>query len=337
MLETLTHPPKDTSHPQEPCRDRDGTTTGTLDGLRTIAINVIGLTGYGTRQPWAQAARSSTPPAGHKLTFMEALLAIVNNHIISVFIPSRILTLSFMPPNLRTLGHATSEFPQYAREMIAHERASRSGSTRNSLLSALVQAADDPKQNPFSEDEIVGNLFNFTLAGFDTTASTMAYAVLMLAIEPELQEWIGEEIDRVGALHPSATYETTFPLLVRCLALMVSSLLHPKHTGTPLSYSNRTVQDGWMPGLTLGIFSTKPSDSTPPSCTSHAVPPRRKPFPPTTTTPPSSSPATQTSSSPPPSSTSPPSSTPQIRYLSVQVAGSHLPHHLCQTRRIVKD
>ena len=64
-------------------------------------------------------------------------------------------------------------------------------------------------------------LFNFSLADFDTTASTVACGIKSLALQPDLQDWIIEEIDSVAALHPDAEYELTFPLLLRCLALMV--------------------------------------------------------------------------------------------------------------------
>lgn len=149
---------------------------------------------------------------------MEALLTIVKNHVISVFVPARIQTLSFMPQILKNLGLATTEFLQYASEIIAKERISLGS---NSLLGALVKAADDEKQSlSLSEEEITGNLFNTTLVGFDTTASTMAYAIMVLAMRPEMQDWIFEEVDRVTALHPAAAYETTFPLVTRCLALM---------------------------------------------------------------------------------------------------------------------
>ena len=216
MIETLTQQPK------TPATDScsNGETNGTIEGLRTIAINVIGLAGYGNRQKWAQAASSAKPPPNHKLTFMEALLAIVNNHIIAVFVPAKLLSLRCWPRAIQNLGHAITEFPHYAEEMIARERNS---SRSNTLLGALVKVADESKKGslPFSEAEIMGNLFNFTLAGFDTTASTMAYAIMSLALQPELQDWIIEEIDAVAALHPDAEYESTFPLLVRCLALMV--------------------------------------------------------------------------------------------------------------------
>ena len=58
---------------------------------------------------------------------------------------------------------------------------------------------------PRSIPEILGNLFQFTAAGFDTTANTMAYAIKILAIETKWQDWIIEEIDSVlnDELNPS--------------------------------------------------------------------------------------------------------------------------------------
>ncbi|KAL8906169.1 MAG: hypothetical protein Q9207_002202 [Kuettlingeria erythrocarpa] len=199
-------------------------TTRTIDGLRTIAINIVASIGYSSRRSWAEAVGETEPPAGHYLTFMQALLAIANNHIISVFIPARLLTSSPMPKGLQILGHASEEFPLYAKQMIANER--RTPSSSKSLLGSLVKIAGEGKgtRDFLSDDEIVGNLFNFTLAGFDTTASTMAYAIVILAISPEWQDWIGEEIDRVAVKHPQADYDGTFPLLTRCLALMYEIL-----------------------------------------------------------------------------------------------------------------
>ena len=208
-----------------------GETNSVVEGVRTIAINVIASIGYGDRSSWTQTTNDvGTPPAGFNLSFMEAVLAVVNNHIVSVFVSANILTLSFMPKVLRTLGAATTDFPKHAKIIIAEDR--KSPGTRNSLISALVKIADDQKhQTPrpskstsyLSEDEIIGNLFNFTIAGFDTTASTMAYALMALAVHPQWQDWIIEEIDRVAQLVQGVDYERSFPLLTRCLALMVCS------------------------------------------------------------------------------------------------------------------
>jgi len=61
-----------------------------------------------------------------------------------------------------------------------------------------------------------------TLAGFDTTANTMAYALMHLAIQPELQNWLYEEISKVCPETSEMNYADTFPKLRRCLAFMVS-------------------------------------------------------------------------------------------------------------------
>jgi cytochrome P450 len=94
----------------------------------------------------------------------------------------------------------------------------------------LVRLADNDKRRAshsskvstyLTEEEIMGNLFAFTIAGYETTSTTLAYAVMMLAIDPEWQDWIVHEIDKVTSLHPEADYASIFPLLTRCLALMV--------------------------------------------------------------------------------------------------------------------
>lgn len=206
-----------------------GETDETVDGLRGIAIHVLGSAGYGISQPWKEEAQEPEP--GHKLTCIDGLHAVINNFIFAAVLPAKILTLPLMPKAIRKLGIAVQEFPIYSREMLERERALSVSSTqtRNNLMSTLVKASDAEKQldsktsQSLSEHEIVGNLFQFTVAGFDTTANTLAYAMTTVAACPEWQEWIMEEIDHV--LKPGVhidDYEKIFPKLGRCLALMVS-------------------------------------------------------------------------------------------------------------------
>lgn len=208
-----------------------------IEGVRTIAMNVIGSVGYGSIQNWAHIAsgRSKIPP-GHQLTFMEVMLSIVSSHIVAVFVPARILLHPCMPKRIQRIGIATTEFPLYSRDLITQERSA--GGRPSTLIGVLVKISNgqgarvirQPKSPTFlSEDEITGNLFNFTIAGFDTTASTMAFALIMLAIQPEWQDWIIEEIDQVAKSDPKTAYEQSFGLLSRCLAVMVRTNLRPPY------------------------------------------------------------------------------------------------------------
>ena len=200
--------------------------TESVEGLRRIAINVLGAVGYGRPRSWNAKDEA---PSGHKLSYMESVFAIVSHLALAVFIPPSVLCLPIFKPEVRKVGVAKTEYPEHTKEMIAHER-STADITKNNLMSVIVRLSDQEKNAMsksklyLSEDEISGNLFIFTLAAFDTTSNTMAYAFTQLALHPELQDWIIEEIDQVlPNTKEMPTYEEAFPRLKRVLALMVSA------------------------------------------------------------------------------------------------------------------
>ena len=225
-----------------------GVTSASIEGLRRIAINVLGSVGYGKPRSW-NAAPELAPP-GHTLSYMDGLFSIVGNLAAAVFVPPWLMCLPVFPASVRKLGIATKEYPSHNRTMVAQERkladstVDGEGKTkRNNLMSVVVRLSDEEKNAEakekmgsvggkrlyLEEEEIYGNLFLFTLAGFDTTANTMAYALVNLVLEPQWQEWIGEEIDAVmpdvGEDGAAPDYTKTFPKLKRCLALMVCPFL----------------------------------------------------------------------------------------------------------------
>ena len=54
-------------------------------------------------------------------------------------------------------------------------------------------AAEGSKK--LSDEEIVSHSVGFLLAGYETTANTLAFASYLLALNPEVQERLGAEID----------------------------------------------------------------------------------------------------------------------------------------------
>ena len=88
-------------------------------------------------------------------------------------------------------------------------------------------ALSHPERGGLTEDEIYGNIFVYNFAGHDTMAITMNWAIYLLAANPQVQDWIGEEIQ---AVLPNTNKETwdyfdTYPKLKRVFAVMVSRLL----------------------------------------------------------------------------------------------------------------
>ena len=142
---------------------------------------------------------------------------------------------------------AREDFKKLMAQLLAQETTAfeQGNLDRHNLMSALVRAQEQSKATDIkqqvpgtvkaglSEDEVYGNLFIYNLAGHETTASSIEFALVLLAMNPRWQDWIGEEIDAVRREDESATwfYETTFPALSRSLALMVSEdFLHHDST-----------------------------------------------------------------------------------------------------------
>ena len=205
----------------------NGETNSMLDGLRDIAMNVLGSAGYGTPKVWGKAEEVDTP--GHKMSFLEAISSVTSQMVPAMLIPASMLKLPIMPLVMQKLGNGLSEFPKYMQEMLERERASSHADTRNNMMSTLIRLSDEAasgdtksSKTSLSEEEIYGNLFLFTAAGYDTTANTMGYTMIMLASNPQWQKWIMEEIDQIMPDPAELDYHEIFPKLVRCLALMVS-------------------------------------------------------------------------------------------------------------------
>lgn len=151
-----------------------------------------------------------------------------------------------MPRIIRTLGSALYQLPDLTQDLVEEERrrqASEPGVTNINMLSMLVRIADANKsrgkgqdKNYLTYDEVSGNLFQFTGAGFDTTANIMTYALVFMAADRNLQAWVQEELDQVfGKVNKKnavgmdkQAYACDFPKLIRCQALMVSLFLREK-------------------------------------------------------------------------------------------------------------
>jgi cytochrome P450 len=162
------------------------------------------------------------------LSYFNAIGLITILLLEAAFLPPRFLKMPFMSPAHRLLGRAMEELPSLSKELLDSERqaAEHGSGPRNNLLSNLVRLSDEGKAEggaglSLSEDEINGNLFTFSAAGFDTTANTMGYAVTLLAAYPEWQDWVQEELKSLDMDGTKWDYEATFPKLKRVLAIMV--------------------------------------------------------------------------------------------------------------------
>jgi hypothetical protein len=217
----------------------------TVAGLRNIAINVLGHSGYGQSQPWTSDSYTAQEGDANEMNYFKAVWLVTLNLIQAALLPSRILKLPIMPQSWQALGKVMDNIQTYAEDLLDSERelAKLDSTPRTNVLSQLVQLSDEGKKGSsglsLSESEIRGNLFLFTAAGFDTTANTMTYAITLLAIQPHWQEWIREELQALDQDISKWNYNEVFPKCQKVLAVMVG-YSNPLNTGklTDMKFSS---------------------------------------------------------------------------------------------------
>lgn len=72
----------------------------------------------------------------------------------------------------------------------------KNGINRNDLIDILIKLKNDKTQGEISLNVIASQVFLFFLAGFETSSTTMAFALYELALQPDLQEKLRDEINK---------------------------------------------------------------------------------------------------------------------------------------------
>jgi len=128
----------------------------------------------------------------------EAITANFDAGTVSAFLPLWVPT----PQNRRT-KRALAEFDDTIEDLVAQRRAG--DDDPDDLLSILLDVEFEDGAG-LSEQDVRDNLFTFLVAGHETTALTLSYAIFLLANHPERQAKLHAELDEVlGAEPPTAT------------------------------------------------------------------------------------------------------------------------------------
>ena len=178
--------------------------------------------------------------------YRDALKIVLDNALLLMVAPLMLLSSRIMPQSWARIGQATIAFRQYMMDMLTGETAllSQGKPGTGSLMTSFVKALEDNQKNEsdFKSDavgptskgltvsEILGNIFVINFAGHDTTANTLAFGLLLLSAYPEVENWVAEELREIVKDQSSETwdYDTLFPRLKRCQAVLVSFSISPR-------------------------------------------------------------------------------------------------------------
>lgn len=233
---------------------KEGKSTGALMDVATqamrLSLHVISRAGFGVRLEWPHEETSKQIPAGHTLTYKEALETLLLNIITVMLTPKSILRNS--PLKLHKVANkAYVEWGKYMREMYEAKREEVKGGESSEgmdLMGALVKGAGitteslnangqaDSKNDGstpaprqlLTDEEIYGNAFVFILAGHETAANTIHFAILYLAMHWSSQEHLQKDLDSMLGDKPISewSYEEDMPKLFggMCGAVMNEEL-----------------------------------------------------------------------------------------------------------------
>jgi len=194
--------------------------------MSSLALNVISSVAFENHDV-------NSPTEGHELSLKDALTTVMSTSIspaLEGLIPwaNNPLVRICLPRALQRLMLAMSEFSQYMDELIARERAQDPKDVPQNLIQTLIHAnaaVDEDGRCMLADSELRGNIFLFTVGGLESTSATLTYALALLAIHPEVQKWVYEEIASLS----TTDYTKTFPRLVRVRAVMVRPQLPTTH------------------------------------------------------------------------------------------------------------
>lgn len=140
----------------------------------------------------------------------------------------------FLPrwaPGGRAYRRAIAAFDERVYGLIARRRAS--GSEPGDMLGRLLAAASDGGP-AFSDEQVRDQVFTTLMAGFDSTATALAWACVDLADDPATLRMLRSEVlDAVGDRSPASRDVGRLPLLTAFLR----AVLHA-HPSFPLYFRN---------------------------------------------------------------------------------------------------
>jgi cytochrome P450 len=203
----------------------------TPDDTMELALNVLMAAGFGKRFEFGGSGKDGQEDAS--MTSYRYALSMVLGNLFKAIMTSMAMKLPqwAIPKQWMEMKSVLKEVDTFLRKMVEDERAglNEKSQERDNLMSALLRASDNEVLGKgklgLTDEEIVGNLFIYNVAGHDTTSNTLAYAVTLLSTDLKVQEWLREEIHSVFGNEENVekwNYEESFPQLKRCLALMVS-------------------------------------------------------------------------------------------------------------------
>src|SRR5258708_28151449 len=116
------------------------------------------------------------------------------------------------PDEVFQLHRVSEEVERALAAMLAQKRAALPNADTQDGLSALIHA-QDADGTRLTDNEIMGQIGTFYVAGHETTASALTWCLLLLTQHPDIYAKLVEELGPLRGEAPSPAHADQFPLL----------------------------------------------------------------------------------------------------------------------------
>ncbi|KAF2834861.1 cytochrome P450 monooxygenase-like protein [Patellaria atrata CBS 101060] len=200
------------------------------DSMR-LTLYVISRAGFGMRLLWPheEAQKNATEgrinladtelPAGHSFSFIDALSQLLDRLIWVAIFPEWFLAISPFKAH-KVAYRAHKEWFKYMKEMLEKSKQDiRLGIQTEGLdlFGAIVKGAgvtvgpdngeEKKSKQLLTDGEIFSNAFVFLLAGHETTANTLHYSLIYLAMCPDSQKRLQKELEDILGDRPANDWD----------------------------------------------------------------------------------------------------------------------------------
>ncbi|KAI8808396.1 cytochrome P450 [Cladochytrium replicatum] len=169
--------------------------------LYEITMNVLGEAAFGV--PFDQSTQEVLE--GFTTSFQQCVRFVMANIVSIIAIPQWVQNLPL--ESTRKYRVAVDEFKRHLERLIKSpiDGNAPNGALLRSLVNSVSEEQDPQKR--LTNEELISSAFIFLVAGHETTANTLLFALGMMAIYPEYQDMLLQETRKVLKDDEAPTYK----------------------------------------------------------------------------------------------------------------------------------